>query len=56
MQDKGTLKPQTFTNNGGEPQAVPGGTAPGNPTKAHPGTGPKKEAAWPGYGKSPKGK
>ena len=36
MEDKGTLTPQTFTNNGGEPQAVPTGTAPGNPTKPHP--------------------
>ena len=54
MKDSGTLKPQTFTNNGGEPQAVPTGTAPGNQTKPHPGSGPKSEPAWKGYGIAPK--
>lgn len=38
------------TNNGGESVTVPTGTAPGNKTKPHPGSGAKKESAWMGYG------
>ena len=41
---------QPHENNGGAAQAVPTGTSPGNKTKPHPGTGPKKEPAWKWYG------
>ena len=45
---------QPHGNNGGTPVKVPTGTAPGNPTKPHPGSGPKSEPGWPGYGVKPK--
>jgi len=40
-----------FENNGGASVPVPGSGV-GTPTKAHPGTGAKSEAAWKGYGES----
>lgn len=41
---------QPHENNGGAEVKVPTGTAPGNKTKSHPGSGPKSESAWKWYG------